>query len=83
MSAGWEVHMMAAAKIEEIVPKSDGPVKPLSVKFPTKTLKRIDHVAKTTGQNRSATVNYLVSWALDQWEKNERNRVLHGDGAQK
>lgn len=56
----------AAEVIVPVVPKEK--LLPLSVKFPTDVIRRLDEVSEDTGNNRSAVILYLVRWGLEQYE---------------
>ncbi len=55
--------------MDPIIPKGEGPGKPLSFRVPEAMLKRIDKVAKETRNSRSETVLHLLRWAVDAYEK--------------
>lgn len=56
--------------MDPIIPKGEeGDTRPLSIAFPRTMLTRIDKLAKATNNNRSATIKYLLRWALDAYDK--------------
>ena len=55
------------ALVKPIVPLGEGKTSPLSIRFSEALMRRLDAVAKVTGNNRSETVLHLVRWALDEY----------------
>lgn len=64
-----------------IVPESEGPSRPLSIRFPEGIIKRLDEVAKQTGNDRSTVILHLCRWGLDEVERQqleEKRRASKG-----
>jgi predicted DNA-binding protein len=55
-----------------VIPESEGPTMPLSLRFPRRILDRLDAVAKVTGHPRTDVILHLVRWGLDEYER-QRN----------
>lgn len=51
-----------------VVPKGEGPTKPLSIRFPEKILKDIDRVASETNNDRTATIMHMLRWAVAEYK---------------
>jgi metal-responsive CopG/Arc/MetJ family transcriptional regulator len=51
-----------------VVPQGEGPTKPVSLRFPTSIIRRLDACAAATDNSRSDVIFYLLRWALDQYE---------------
>lgn len=54
--------------MKPMVPKSEGPARPIPVRLTEPMLDRIDAVAKATGNERSETIRHLLRWALDEYD---------------
>lgn len=59
-----------------VVPEGEGVASPLSLRIPEKVLRRIDAVAKATGNPRSETMLHLMRWALDEYERQRAEEVV-------
>lgn len=57
--------------MDPVVPESEGPGVPLSMRYPKALLARVDACAKATGHNRTDTIMHLLRWALAQFEKGQ------------
>lgn len=62
---------MANAAMTIVPDNSEENTTPLSIRFPDDLLRRVDACAAATGNKRSRTVVHLVTWAIDQWEKQQ------------
>lgn len=56
---------------DPVVPDGEGDAKPLSIRFPEGLKRRIDEVAKKTGNDRSTTILHMVRYALKEWDRRE------------
>jgi metal-responsive CopG/Arc/MetJ family transcriptional regulator len=52
-----------------VVPEGEGVASPLSLRIPEKLVKRVDAVAKATGNSRTETILHLMRWALDEYDR--------------
>lgn len=50
--------------VSPVVPEGEGVGYPLSMRYPKGLLKRIDKVAKETGNTRTDTILHMLRWAL-------------------
>lgn len=59
-----------------VIPESEGPTMPLSLRFPAKLLARLDAVAKVTGHPRTDVILHLVRWGLDEYERQRAEEAV-------
>jgi metal-responsive CopG/Arc/MetJ family transcriptional regulator len=65
-----------SAATSPIVPQGVGDTRPLSIRFPSDLIKRLDACALATDNSRSEVIVYLVRWGLDEYK-------AQGDGKTK
>lgn len=58
---------------KSIVPEGDGDSSPLSIRYPSALVKRIDAIAKQTKNTRTDTIIYLLKWAVATQEAQTRD----------
>ena len=51
-----------------VLPESEGEPKNVTFRMPEGLLRRVDGAAALTGHSRSVALNFLVRWALNQFE---------------
>ena len=63
-----------------VVPESEGPSEPLSIRFPVGLKRRVDAVAEETGNDRTNTILHLIRWALDEYERQQLEEKRRSKG---
>ncbi len=62
---------MSAASI---IPEGEGKPATVTFRMPEALLRRVDAAATGAGHNRSETLNYLIRWALAQYEADRNSQ---------
>jgi metal-responsive CopG/Arc/MetJ family transcriptional regulator len=55
-----------------ILPPAEGETTPISLRFPSLLLKRVDAIAKVSGHDRTAVIVNFVRWACAEYEAEQR-----------